>query len=437
MARTDHEQLALGLTFIQVAGHEQGWRLSTRDSDKERLSYYIDVARLADDALFHFLFLGDNLSGATNITPGWTPSPEPLSLTAVLSSHTRQLGFAPSASTIYSDPFSLARQLATLDHISEGRAGWNILTSYYADSASRNYTAGRAIPYTDRYRASQEFLDVMRKLWRAWDEDAVIRDSAAGWYARVDSVHPVRHKGEFFEIEGALNVTRSPQVEPVALVPVATPGGIEFAAHNAELVFTNRNTLDEAQTFAATLKRHAADAGRDRRALRVTPGVVVVIGDTDKDAWDQVNLLRPFIDREQANDKLAQIFGWNGYPEDAADDLPREQWPEVRDTPRARELLAGAARREATLGDLAYEVASSRNFALFVGTADTVAADLEEWFEAGAADGFMVGPLVAPDGVERIAKELVPALQRRGSFRTETQPGATLRQSLNLPPLPE
>ena len=177
---THKNGLVVGLSFFVISGHPEGWRLSDKDNDRETLDYYRDLARLSEEALLHFMFLGDSLDGSSNITRGWTPSIDPLILASALAAETKNLGFIPSASSVYQDPFTLARSLASLDHLSGGRIGWNILTSFYKDTARKTYTTGRAFSYEDRYAISQDFMNASLALWQAWDENAIVRDKDSG-----------------------------------------------------------------------------------------------------------------------------------------------------------------------------------------------------------------------------------------------------------------
>lgn len=427
-------ELVLGLSFFVISGHREGWRLAAGDNDREDLAYYSALAREAEAAGLQFMFLGDSLDGATRIDRGWTPSLEPQVLASALAAGTENLGFIPSTSSIYQDPFTLARSLATLDHLSKGRIGWNILTSFYKNTAHDNYTTGRNFAYEERYEISQDLLNTVNALWDSWEPDAVIRDRDSGYYVDPDKVHPVDHQGPYFQVRGALNVSRSPQQRPVFFFPVVSQQGQDFAARNADVAFTRQPTLEEAQGFYRQLKDKAAAVGRDPDELAITPGLIVVVAETDELAWAEFNRIRPFIDADQALAELETVLGYapgSVAPDTPAADLP----PPATDTPRSRGLLETARNEKLTLEDLAIRTSASRGFPLFIGSATTVADAMETWFRQGAADGFVIGPIVAPDGFAPIYDLLVPELQRRGLFRKAGRKGETLRAALGLPPV--
>lgn len=431
MPQTD--QFVLGISFFVISGHREGWRLAGHDNDRETLGYYRTLAAQAEAAGLHFMFLGDSLDGAARLGRGWTPSLEPQVLAAALSAETETLGYIPSTSSLYQDPFTLARSLATLDHLSEGRAGWNILTSFYKDTARDNYTTGRKFAYEDRYAISQEFLDVVNKLWFAWEPGAAIRDRAGGWYVDTGKLTHIDHEGRYFRVKGALNVTRSPQSRPVFFVPVVSPDGQAFAARNAEVVFTRQPTLEDAQRFYRDVKQEAVAAGRDPSDLLVTPGIIVVVGETDEAAQMELDRLRPLIDQDESVAALEKELGYER--DSVALDTAAAVLPgPASDTARTRSLLGLARDEGLDFADLAFRAAASRGFPLFVGSAATVADRFEQWFRGEGADGFVIGPIVAPDGFAPIHEALVPELRRRGLLRPPARKGQTLRDALGLPP---
>lgn len=434
MTTASRPEFSLGLSFIQTTGHVEGWRLSAVDSDKERFDYYLGLTRLIEDAGFHYLFLGDSISGSVNVGRGWTPSPEPIALSTALATHTTTLGFVPSASSLYNDPFALARSLATLDHISEGRAGWNNLTSFYPDTAQKAFTLGRELTKDVKYAAADEFLDVIRRLWRAWEPGASLRNHESGFYIDPQRRHPIDYRGERFSVLGAPSVTRSPQTEPVIFQPVSSAEGQISAAKNAEVVFNRQNNLEDARDFYRETKRIAATHGRSADSISINPGLVVVIGETERDAQRQLEDVRRFIDPGKAIAELRAVLDWGDelVPTDAASG----SWPALRAgaSGRARALYERARHGGLTVEDLAYEASSARGFALFVGTAEQVGAEIEQWHAEEGVDGFVIGPVVAPDGVEPITRDLVPELRRRGLIRDAE--GATFRERLGLTGLP-
>ncbi len=429
--------LILGLSFFVISGHPEGWRLSDRDNDRETLDYYRDLAKLSEDALLHFMFLGDSLDGASQITRGWTPSIDPVVLASALAAETQTLGFIPSTSSLYQDPFTLARALASLDHLNKGRTGWNILTSFYKDTARHNYTTGRDFRYEDRYEISADFIKTVVKFWHAWQPGAIIRDKESGYYADPEKVQPISHRGPYFQVDGALNVSRSPQEVPVMFVPVSSPQGQDFASAYGEVIFNRQNNFADMQTFYRTMKEKARGHGRSPDDIVVTPGAIIVLGDTEEEARRNYERITAYIDHGKAFRQLESLFGWQ--ENQVAASSRADSWPEIgsetgKVSNYAKALIEKAKKQNLAFEDLALEAAASRGFLLLIGTAQSVADTLQHWYENEAVDGFVVGPIVAPDGVDDIATKLVPELQRRGLFRSDAPKGQTLRQALGLKP---
>jgi FMN-dependent oxidoreductase (nitrilotriacetate monooxygenase family) len=428
-------QLHLNLFILDTGHHEASWRLPESDPLAHiDLAHHRNLARIAEAATFDSVFLADAPALWGDV--GQRPSGrlEPTLLLAALAGATSRIGLIATASTSYNDPYNLARRFNSLDHVSGGRAGWNIVTTA-GDAAARNFGLETQPAHAERYERAAEFLEVSTLLWDSWQDDAVVADKASGVHARADRVHPIGHAGRHFRVEGALNVPRSPQGHPLLVQAGSSESGKDFAARWAEAVFTAQPTLAEGQAFYADVKRRAAAFGRDPEHLKILPGIVPVIGETEAEAKAAEAELDRLIRPEFAQQQLAGLLGLT------PDQLPLdEQLP--ADLP-AEDLIEGAksrytlivelARRERlTARQLIARLGGGRGHRTFAGTAEQVADTIEEWFRHGAADGFNIMPAVLPSGLEVFAERVVPILRERGLFRTEYT-GRTLREHYGLP----
>jgi FMN-dependent oxidoreductase (nitrilotriacetate monooxygenase family) len=355
-------------------------------------------------------------------------------LLAALAAATEHIGLIATASTSYDEPYNLARRFASVDHVSGGRAGWNIVTTAGADAA-RNFGLDDTPPHRERYARAAEFVDVATKLWDSWADDAVVADKEAGVHARADRVRGIGHRGTYFRVDGPLNVQRSPQGYPLLVQAGSSEDGRDFAARYAEAVFTAQQTLDEAVSFYKDVKERAAGFGRDPEGIRILPGIVPVIGDTEEQARALDDELDRLIRPEYAVRQLSRTLRVD--PErleldrELPDDIPTED--EIEGAKSRFTLIVELARRERlTVRQLIGRLGGGRGHRTFAGTAEQVADTIEEWYDAGAADGFNVMPAVLPSGLEAFVDRVVPVLQRRGLFRTEYT-GRTLRDHYGLP----
>ncbi|AUG82029.1 monooxygenase [Kitasatospora sp. MMS16-BH015] len=422
--------------FIHDTGHhEASWRLPESDPLANLdLGHYQRLARRAEQARFDSVFLADSPSLWGD--PGRRPSGslEPTVLLTALIGVTSRIGLIATASTSYNEPYNLARRFASLDHLSGGRAGWNIVTTA-GDAAARNFGLDAQPAHAERYERAAEFLDVSALLWDSWADDAIVADKARGVHAEADRVRPIAYLGKHFRVAGPLNVPRSPQGHPLLVQAGSSEDGKEFAARYAEAVFTAQPTLEEGLAFYADVKRRAALAGRDPELLKVLPGIVPVIGDTEAEARELEAELDRLIQPEYARVQLAAVLGVE--PEslpldrELPADLPEEE--QIEGAKSRYTLIVELARREKlTVRQLIGRLGGGRGHRTFAGTAEQVADTIEHWFRAGAADGFNVMPAVLPSGFETFADRVVPILQERGLFRTEYE-GATLREHYGLP----
>jgi FMN-dependent oxidoreductase (nitrilotriacetate monooxygenase family) len=429
-------QLHLNL-FIQSRGHhEAAWRhpqaspLALTD-----IRFYQEQAQKAEAGLFDSIFLADQLALADDVASAGRTWLEPITALGALAVSTSRIGLIATASTTYTEPFNLARQFASLDHISGGRIGWNIVTSWMA-AAARNFGGAGQVSHADRYERGEEFMQVVRALWDSWADAAVIDDRAGGRYAHADLIRPIRHEGAHYHVTGPLNVPRSPQGRPVLVQAGSSDTGRAFAARHAEAVFTAHMEKATAQEFYADLKARVVAAGRRADQALILPGLSPMIAATEAEAQRLTRELNELTDPEVGRKRLSARFGGHDFthlPLDTplhVEDFPK---PDAHEAARSRtEVIVGLVRRERlTLRQLLASLAGARGHFTFAGTPEQVADLMADWFNDGAADGFNVMPPILPWMLDVFIAEVVPLLQRRGLFRTAYD-GATLRAHYGL-----
>jgi FMN-dependent oxidoreductase (nitrilotriacetate monooxygenase family) len=426
--------LHLNAFLMGVGHHEASWRLPASDPYAEwDVGHYQNLARIAERGRMDSVFLAD--SPVQQGDPGRRPAGklEPTILLTALSVVTEHIGLIATASTTYNEPYNLARRFASLDHASNGRAGWNIVTTAGADAA-RNFNLDDVPPHRERYERAAEFVEVSTKLWDSWADDAVVADKRAGVHADAAKVLPVHHRGRYFRVDGPLNVPRSPQGYPLLVQAGSSEDGKEFAARYAEAVFTAQQTLGEAQAFYRDLKARTAALGRDPAGIKILPGIVPVLGDTEAEARELDAELERLISPEYAKRQLAARFNLDPDALDLDKPLPAvlPSEDEIEGAKSRYTLIVGLARREnLTVRQLIARLGGGRGHRTFTGTPVQVADAIEEWFDNGAADGFNIMPAVLPSGLTAFVDTVVPILQERGRFRTEYE-GATLREHYGL-----
>jgi len=442
MTRANGETLRLAL-FIQPAGHHQAaWRHPRAQPDAGvNLDHYIELARTAERACFDAIFLADNQC----VRPGapetvgrvsqYVANFEPLTLIGALAVSTRRIGFISTASTSFNYPYQLARKLASLDHLTGGRMGWNIVTSGMPAEAL-NFGLTEHLEHELRYERAEEFLEVCKGLWDSWEDDAFPRDPTSGQFARTDLMHTLDHQGVHFRVRGPLNVPRSPQGYPVLVQAGASPTGTAFAARHAEMVFVTPQSLPEAQEGYARIKEIAAQAGRDPRHVNVMPGLVVIVGRTTAEADEEFERLQSLLHIDVALNILSMKMSHvdlSPYPLD--EPLPMSAAP-TDDSGGSREYFATWARigleENLTLRQLARRASGSMGGLAFRGSADEVAEMMGEWFRSGAADGFNLQPAYLPGQFDDFVELVVPKLQAQALMRTRYE-GSTLRDHFGLP----
>jgi FMN-dependent oxidoreductase (nitrilotriacetate monooxygenase family) len=424
--------------FIHGRGHhEAAWRhpesarLALTD-----IAYFADLARRAEAGLLDSVFLADSLAVAEDVAHAPRAWLEPVTVLPALARETRHIGLIATCSSTYTEPYNLARQFGTIDHISQGRAGWNIVTSWLA-AAADNYGGDGQLSHAERYERAEEYMDVVNGLWDSWSDDAVLDDRALGVYARASGIRPVNHKGRYYQVSGPLNLPRCPQGRPVFVQAGSSETGRRFAARHAEAVFTAQMEKATARDFYADLKRLAAAEGRDPAHILVLPGISPIIGGTEAEAQRIARELADLSDPEVGRKRLSGRFGGHDFSHLPLDRvLSPEDFPDPATVQSARsrtEVIIGLVRREKpTLRQLLGYLAGARGHYATSGTPEQIADLMADWFADGAADGFNLMPPVLPGMLDVFLAEVVPILQRRGLFRTAYE-GETLRDHYGLP----
>jgi FMN-dependent oxidoreductase (nitrilotriacetate monooxygenase family) len=429
-------QLHLNL-FIHGRGHhEAAWRHpESSPLPLTDIGYYQDLAQRAEAAKFDSVFLADQLALGGDVAQAPRTWLEPVTVLAALAVATSRVGLIATASTTYTEPFNLARQFASIDHISRGRAAWNIVTSWLA-TAAENYGGAGQVTHADRYARGEEFMAVVKALWDSWGADAVLDDRASGLYARAGRIRAIDHHGEFYTVAGPLNLPRCPQGRPVLVQAGSSDTGRRFAARHAEAVFTAHMAKETAQEFYADIKRLAAAEGRRPEQVLILPGLSPMIAGSEAEAQRLVREVNELSDPEVGRKRLSGRFGGHDFshlPLDrplSPEDFPN---PETVEAARSRtEVILNLVRRDKpTLRQLLGYLAGARGHFVTAGTPEQIADLIADWFRDGAADGFNVMPPILPAQLDAFAAEVIPILQRRGLFRTDYA-GSTLREHYGL-----
>ncbi|POD29799.1 nitrilotriacetate monooxygenase [Pseudomonas syringae pv. syringae] len=432
---TTARQMKLGAFLMATGHHVAAWRHPEVPADAGLdFKHYRHVARVAEAAKFDALFVADSVAAATgDIASRMARSDhfEPLTLLSALSAVTEHIGLIATATTTYNEPYHVARKFASLDHLSGGRAGWNLVTS---DAAAEAQNFGRAehVGHAERYSRAREFHQVVTGLWDSWADDAFTRDKASGEYYNPARLHVLNHQGEHFSVKGPLNVARSPQGQPVVVQAGSSEVGRDLAAQTAEVVFTAQTSLASAQAFYADLKGRLSAYGRAVDSLKIMPGVFIVVAETEALAKAKFESFQELVEPRVGVALLGRMLGnfdLSGYPLDGP--LPELPLTDSGQRSRQKLLTELADQENLTLAQLGRRIAGGRGHYSLIGTPEQLADELQRWFEQGAADGFNVLVPHLPGGLEDVARLLVPELQRRGLFRTEYE-GTTLRENLGL-----
>jgi FMN-dependent oxidoreductase (nitrilotriacetate monooxygenase family) len=429
-------QLHLNLFINSRGHHEASWRhpaaspLALTD-----IRYYQDLAQRAEAAHFDSIFLADVLALGEDVAQSARTWLEPITVLAAVAVATSRIGLVATASSTYTEPFNLARQFASLDHISNGRVAWNIVTSSLASSA-RNFGGETQLSHADRYARGEEFMRVVNALWDSWAEDAVIDDRASGQYAQADRVRPINHRGDFYQVAGPLNIPRCPQGRPVLVQAGSSDTGRRFAARHADAVFTACLGKAKAQEFYADLKALIVAEGRAPDDVLILPGLSPMIAATETEAQILAREVDDLADVEVGRKRLSDWFGgydFSHLPLDRPLRLEELPHPDTVEAARSRaEIVHNLVRRDnATLRQVIAYFAAARGHFTTAGTPEQIADLIEDWFTDGAADGFNVMPPLLPAMLDVFIEEVIPLLQRRGLFRTAYE-GETLREHYGL-----
>ena len=428
-------QLHLGAFMRPVGIHTAWWRYPGAWPDAN-FSFPLlkRLIQTLERGCFDAFFMADhmallNMPEAALKRSATVTSFDPLTLLPALAACTDHIGLIATASTTYNEPYHIARKFASLDHLSNGRAGWNLVTTANPDAAL-NFGLDEHPAHADRYRRGREFYDVVTGLWDSFADDAFPRDVEAGIFFDPTRVHTLDHKGEFFRVRGPLNIARPVQGWPVIVQAGASDAGRQIAAETAEVIFGSSRTLEDAQSYYADVKGRMRALGRDPDHLVILPGALVFLGDTQAEAEAKKARLDDLVHSDSGLPNLSMRLGTDASAFDLDGPLP--DIPETNAGKTARETFINLARRDnLTVRQLA-QIAGRYGGLEFVGTPRSVADQMEDWLDAAACDGFNIMFPYVPGGLDEFVDTLVPELQRRGLFRT-TYEGRTLRENLGLP----
>ena len=428
---TNERKMRLGAFLAGTGSNMASWRHPNAVADAAiNLDYYRQLTRKAETAKLDFVFFGDGLYISEKAHPNFLNRFEPLTLLAALAMDTTKIGLAATLSTSYSEPFTVARQFASIDHISGGRAGWNIVTSPLEGSAL-NYSKAEHPQHDLRYRMAAEYIEVTKGLWDSWEDDAFVRNKETGQFIDPEKLHRVNHKGEFFSVQGPLTISRSKQGRPILIQAGSSEAGKDFASQVADAVFTGQANIDDAREFYQDVKGRAVKHGRRPEGILMLPGCNPIVGSTAAEAEQKYQEIANLVVIGDALNYLGRYFNDIDFTQYDLD----EQFPELGDFARngwesATDRIKKVSREEGlTLRQMALRSTTSKG--PFIGTAEHIADTMQAWFEAGAADGFMMNASVLPQGFDDFVDHVLPILKDRGLFRTEYEHD-TLRGNLGL-----
>ncbi|MEA2745202.1 MAG: hypothetical protein QOG73_2406 [Acetobacteraceae bacterium] len=424
-----NRQMHMGVFVLGTGNHTAGWRYNGAATSHMQLPVIQEIAGIAERGKFDLLFISDSMVMDPSDHPSFMCRFEPTTLISVLSASTSHIGLGATVSTSFSEPFNVARIFGSIDHISDGRAAWNVVTSSNP-KAALNFNRDEHLEHGLRYERANEFVDVVRGLWDCWDDGAILADKATGRYIDQDKVRALNHKGRFFQVKGPINMSRCPQGQPVIIQAGGSEPGLELAARTADVVFSVVQDLEAARIAYADLKGRMAKYQRAPDELAVLPGVMPIIGRSDAEARDKLSKLQSWLTPTNAATLVASRIGYEvaGHPLDGPVPPP----PPFQGSQAFSHVLYETARREKmTLRELYNLTAAARGHWVICGTPTSIADTLEEWFIGKAADGFNVLPPYFPGAFADFVDLVVPELQRRGLFRRDYH-GRTLREHLGL-----
>lgn len=440
--KNEDKKMRLCLFWFPPGSHPGGWRMPDAVAASESsFEVYLEVVRIAEEAKMDAVFFADSASvqpvdliakgdPKAGLVHRGAAGLEPMSLLPALAAVTKRIGLIATATTTYNEPYHIARRFATIDQISGGRGGWNLVTSQ-TESEAQNFGRDTHMEHDARYERAEEFFDVVAGLWDSWADDAIIYDKSTAQCFDPAKVKLLNHDGKNFRVRGPLNVLRSPQGRPIVVQAGASGPGKALAARIADCVFTAQSKLADGKAFYDEVKAKAAEFGRDPNEIRVMPGIVPILGRTDEEAKELRAEMVSNITDDQAMRSMYRVAGGldlRQYPLDG----PFPELPLSNGAQGRQKLLVDMARREnLTLIQAGRRFAEGQAHNMVCGSPETVADLMQSWFENGACDGFALMPSYFPRGLQDIAELLVPELQRRGLFRTEYE-GRTLRENLGL-----
>ena len=419
-------------TFMLPAGyHKDSWRLEgSRAEELGFLEFVTELTLMAEEAKLDAVFFGDIVTADTLLRGDVKMNGlyEPITVLAALAARTSRIGLIGTVSTTFSEPYNVARQILGVDHMSAGRAGWNIVTS---SRGNQNFGMPEMPDPVDRYRRAQEFLDVVTKLWDSWDPDAVIADRATGRWADASKLHRIDHHGEFFDVQGPINMRPSLQGRPILVQAGSSGPGIDLGSSFADCIYTAQPDKARAQEYYREYKEIVAGKGRDPRHVKILPGLVPIMGDTHAEAEELAEHLASQVDMEFGRVQLEADHKLDLSGLGLDDRVPAERFPERLATSRSKIFMRKALEEGQTIRELIIESARGTGHGWFIGTAAEVADHMIDWFDDRACDGFNINAAFMPGGMEMMCRKLVPELQERGYFREEYE-GTTLREHLGL-----
>ena len=433
---TAQRQMRLGAFMRPASIHTASWRYPGQYADANFNFAHMKrfVAKL-EQGRFDAFFMADHLALANMPMPALKRSAtvtsfDPMILLPALAVVTEHLGLIATATTTYNEPYHVARKFASLDHISGGRAAWNVVTSANPQEAP-NFGRAEHLEHDERYRLAREFYDVVTGLWDSWADDAFIRDVESGIYFDPDKLHTLNHKGKYYSVKGPLNIARPIQGWPVIVQAGSSEAGRQLAAETAEMVFAGQSELGAARSFYADVKGRAARYGRDPEHIKMLPGVFVIIGETLAEAREKKRRLDGLVHPDSCISTLSVLLGHDVSAFDLDGPLPEIPLSNAGQGGQQK-LVEMAAREKMTVRQLAQHVGGSFGVLEMLGTPAMIADQMQEWFLSEACDGFNVMFPYLPGGLDEFVDLVIPELQRRGLFRREYE-GTTLRENLGLP----
>ena len=431
MTQSPLRHIPFGIMLHGAGGHMNSWRHPSGPADASiNLGFLVETTRKAEAAGIAFAFVADGLYINEKSIPHFLNRFEPLTLLSALATSTRKIGLAGTVSTSYSDPFTVARQFASLDLLSGGRAGWNVVTTPLEGSA-KNYN--REHPdHALRYEIADEYLQVTQGLWDSWDDDAIVRNRETGQFFDANKLHTLNHQGRFFKVAGPLNIGRSPQGQPVIFQAGSSDAGISLAGKFADAVFTHSPNLEETRKFRSQVRTSAVAHGRASDDVKIFPGIGPVVAATDEEAQAKYQQIRELLSIDEALAYLGRFFEHHDFSQYPLD----EPFPDLGDIGKNNfqsttdRIKATARERGLTLRQVALESATPAS--QFVGSGERIADEIIRWVDEGAVDGFILGFPVQAQGLQDFIDFVIPVLEARGRYSRELA-GSTLRDHLGLP----